>query len=43
MQKACTENSNVAHAYYVPDAIYKAFGKPPQPKTEENKGDDVQF
>jgi hypothetical protein len=43
MQKACTDNPNVARAYYVPEAIYKAFGKPPQPKIEENKGDDVQF
>jgi hypothetical protein len=37
MQKACTENSNVARAYYVPEAIYKVFGKPPQSSVEENK------
>jgi hypothetical protein len=28
LRNACTENKNIADAYYVPDAIYKAFGKP---------------
>lgn len=28
LRAACTENKNVAGAYYVPDAIYKVFGKP---------------
>ena len=33
MRKACTENDQVAGAFGVPAAIYKAFGKPPDSKT----------
>jgi hypothetical protein len=33
----------VARAYFVPEAIYKAFGKPPDAKVEAKKQDDDPF
>jgi hypothetical protein len=41
LRKACTENSQVAGAYGVADAIYKIFGGPPTAKKTEV--DDVPF
>jgi len=41
MLKACKENRNVAGAWYVPEAIYSAFGKPATPEPKEE--DDVPF
>jgi len=42
LQKACTENDQVAGAFGVPGAIYRVFGKPPAPEPKPVE-DDVPF
>jgi hypothetical protein len=42
LQRTCVENDQVANAIGVPEAIYKAHGKPPEPKTTEVE-DEVPF
>lgn len=42
LQRACVENDQVAKAAGVPEAIYKAFGRPSEPKTTEAE-DEVPF
>lgn len=39
LQKACTENGQIAGAFGVPGAIYRVFGKPPEPKPAEVDND----
>jgi hypothetical protein len=43
MRKACEQNPNIKKAFGVPAAIYKAFGKPPEPVKSLPEADDVQF
>lgn len=43
LRNACTENKNVAEAYYVPEAIYKVVGHPPQPTAVAVNEEDVPF
>jgi hypothetical protein len=43
LRLACKDNGQVAGAWGVSEAIYKAFGKPPPVKAKASKGDDVPF
>ena len=43
LRNACVENDQVSGAYGVRTAIYKVFGKPPEPKPIVHQGDDVPF
>jgi hypothetical protein len=43
MQNVCTSNGNISGAWNVPETIYKAFGKPPEPRVVSQQDDDVPF
>ena len=43
LRLACTKNSNVANAHYVPDKIYEKFGAPPPTKAAAALDEDVPF
>jgi len=43
LRNACMENAQVSGAYGVRTAIYKAFGKPPEPKPIVHMGPDISF
>ena len=43
MREACEKNSQVSHAYRVPETIYKAFRKPKKPAEAPPEPDDVPF